>query len=287
MATRVAFENSNEIGVFAALTNGYCLTGINRSENFYSVFESELSAHIPVIHATVAGCRFVGRTTVGNRRGLLVPNTATDQELAHLRNSLPDSVVVQRVEERLSALGNIVACNDHVALVHPDVDRETEDVLSDVLGVEVFQQTVGGQALVGSYCKFSNQVSFGGAFSFVRDISECKQIKHFAPTAACRTQTIRLRQKGGMVHPRTTVEDIEELSSLLQVPLVAGTVNRGSDVLGGGLIVNDWSSFVGLDTTSTEISVIENIFRLGGAGRQGQQSNIVTNMRSSLIDQLS
>jgi len=35
MATRVAFENSNEIGVFAALTNGYCLTGINRSENFY------------------------------------------------------------------------------------------------------------------------------------------------------------------------------------------------------------------------------------------------------------
>ena len=98
-----------------------------------------------------------------------------------------------------------------------------------------------------------------------------------------------------MVHPRTTVEDIEELSSLLQVPLVAGTVNRGSDVLGGGLIVNDWSAFVGLDTTSTEISVIENIFRLSGSGSssgggqqgQGQQSNIVTNMRSSLIDQLS
>lgn len=29
MATRVAFENSNEIGVFCALTNGYCLTGRN------------------------------------------------------------------------------------------------------------------------------------------------------------------------------------------------------------------------------------------------------------------
>jgi translation initiation factor 6 (eIF-6) len=27
MATRCSFENSNEIGVFAALTNAYCLTG--------------------------------------------------------------------------------------------------------------------------------------------------------------------------------------------------------------------------------------------------------------------
>lgn len=27
MATRCVFENSNEIGVFAALTNSYCLTG--------------------------------------------------------------------------------------------------------------------------------------------------------------------------------------------------------------------------------------------------------------------
>lgn len=227
----------------------FIISGIGGSENFYSIFESELSEHIPVIHATIAGCRFVGRTTVGNRRGLLVPNTTTDIELQHLRNSIPEAVVIQRIEERLSALGNIVACNDHVALVHPDVDRETEDVIADVLGVEVFRQTVGGQALVGSYSKFTNQ--------------------------------------GGMVHPRTTVEDMEELSSLLQVPLVAGTVNRGSDVLGGGMVVNDWSAFVGLDTTGTEISVVESIFKLSGRQELQGQSNIVTNMRSSLIDQLS
>jgi translation initiation factor 6 (eIF-6) len=44
-------------------------------------------------------------------------------ELQHLRNSLPDQVVVQRIEERLSALGNGVACNDHVALTHTDLDK--------------------------------------------------------------------------------------------------------------------------------------------------------------------
>lgn len=59
----------------------------------------------------------------GNTHGLLVPNTTTDTELQHLRNSLPDSVKLQRVEERLSALGNVISCNDYVALVHPDLDR--------------------------------------------------------------------------------------------------------------------------------------------------------------------
>lgn len=61
--------------------------------------------------------------SLGNRHGLLVPNNTTDQELQHIRNCLPDSVQIRRVEERLSALGNVTTCNDYVALVHPDLDR--------------------------------------------------------------------------------------------------------------------------------------------------------------------
>lgn len=242
MATRVQFENNNEVGVFSRLTNGYCLVGIGGSENFYSVFESELADHIPVIHASIAGCRILGRLCVGNSKGLLLPNTTTDQEMMHIRNSLPDKVVVQRIDERLSALGNSICCNDYVALTHTDLDRETEEIVADVLGVEVFRQTIAGNVLVGTYCCLSNQ--------------------------------------GALVHPRTSVEDQDELSSLLQVPVVAGTINRGSDVIAAGLAVNDWCAFCGLDTTSTEISVVENIFKL----RSAQPSRIVTEMRSSLID---
>jgi translation initiation factor 6 (eIF-6) len=51
------------------------------------------------------------------------------QELQHIRNSLPDEVVVQRIDERLSALGNCIACNDYVALIHPDIDKETEEIV--------------------------------------------------------------------------------------------------------------------------------------------------------------
>ena len=65
MASRVQFENSNDIGVFSKLTNSYCLIAVGGSENFYSVFESELGDVIPVLHATIAGTRCIGRLTAG------------------------------------------------------------------------------------------------------------------------------------------------------------------------------------------------------------------------------
>jgi len=244
MAVRAKYENSNEIGVYSKLTNTYCMVGVGGSENFYSVFEGEIADVIPVFHASIADTAIVGRLTVGNRHGLLVPSTTTDQELQHIRNSLPDQVKLQRVEERLSALGNVIACNDYVALVHPDLDRETEEILADTLGVEVFRQTVADNSLVGSYCSISNQ--------------------------------------GGLLHPKTSIENQDELSSLLQIPLVAGTVNRGSEVIGGGMVVNDWCAFCGLDTTSTELQLVESIFKLGDSN----QSAITSTMRAALIDSM-
>jgi len=128
MATRHQFENrwdlqegsdntsyavpSNDIGVFATLTNAYCLTAGGGSENFYrwadsacltlarltccSIFEAELSGEIPIIKTSLAGTRLVGRLSVGqyvcvhsgkgtefstsgNKQGLLLPTTTTDQ----------------------------------------------------------------------------------------------------------------------------------------------------------------------------------------------------------------
>ncbi|KAN0134447.1 hypothetical protein V8E53_007616 [Lactarius tabidus] len=234
MATRLQFENSSDIGVFSKLTNAYCLVAIQGSTNFYSTFEAELSKVIPVVHTSIGGTRIIGRLTAGNRHGLLIPSTTTDQELQHIRNALPDAVSLQRVEERLSALGHVIACNDHVAL--------TEEIIADVLKVEVFRQTIADNVLVGSYCAITNQ--------------------------------------GGLVHPKTSVQDQDELSSLLQIPLVAGTVNRGSDIIDAGLVVNDWSAFTGLDATATEISVIEATFNL-----QGQNAGVVIGeMHDSLID---
>jgi translation initiation factor 6 len=231
--------------VFAKLTNKYCLVASGGSENFYSVFESELGAHIPVVHASITGTKIVGRMCAGNKNGLIVPMSTTDGELQALRNMLPESVKIQRVEERLSALGNVIACNDYVALIHPELDKNTEEIISDILGVEVYRTTIAGNALVGSYCALTN--------------------------------------RGGLVHPMCSVAELDELSTLLQIPLCAGTVNRGSDVVASGLVANDWSAFCGLDTTSTELSVVDAIFKLTESGK----SIFSSEYKGALIDSLS
>ncbi|KAH7647558.1 eIF6 [Cryptosporidium bovis] len=251
MALRAAFESSSEVGVFANLTNRYCLLAHGSSAAFTSVFEAELMDHLPIINTLIGGTRLVGRCTVGNRNGLLVSNIVSDQELQHLRNSLPDDVKVQRIEERLSALGNCIACNDYVALIHTDMDKESEEIIQDVLGVEVFRTTIAGHVLVGSYAKFTNQ--------------------------------------GGIVHTMASEDEMNELSTLLQVPITSGTINRGSDVVSAGIVVNDWAGFVGMETTAAEMAVVERIFKLG-------TYNNITNteesrerdakLRSSLIDTL-
>ena len=46
---------------------------------------------------------------------------------------MPSTVKIVKVQEKLSALGNTIVCNDRVALIHPDLDAETELIISEVL----------------------------------------------------------------------------------------------------------------------------------------------------------
>jgi translation initiation factor 6 len=86
-----------------------------------------LKGDIPICYVSIAGTRVIGRMTaglfflfyflyllffflkkfylfrtciyLGNKNGLLLPSTTTDQEMLHIRNTLPDTVVVQVTEE--------------------------------------------------------------------------------------------------------------------------------------------------------------------------------------------
>ena len=67
-----------------------------------------------------------------------------------------------------------------------------------------------------------------------------------------------------LVHPFTDQECQRELSEFLEVNVIAGTINGGSQCVGGGFVVNDWMCIAGIKTTNIEMTVIESVFDLTG-----------------------
>lgn len=245
MATRLKFENSNEIGCFMKLMSNYALVCDGGSETFYSIVEKEINKKIPMINCSIGGSKIIGRMCVGNKNGLLLPKDTTDDEIKDIQDKLPPGVQIRTVDDKLSALGNCIVCNDNVALIHPDMDPETENIVAEVLQVEVYRTTIAGNPLVGSYSVLTNQ--------------------------------------GGLTHPMCSVAEIDELSTLLQIPLCAGTCNRGTDVIGSGLVANQFVAFCGLESTAAELSVIDAIFKLGDQ----MEDMFASEKRKALFDELS
>ena len=115
----------------------------------------------------------------GNIKGLLVPSVITDKEYKNLKEKLPEGVKIGKIDDKISALGNCISCNDKVALIHPDFSDESEEIIQDILGVEVFRCSIANNPLVGTYSVFNNN--------------------------------------GGIIRPGTSLEDYEEIANLMMI----------------------------------------------------------------------
>ena len=233
---RTSLENNNEIGIFSSF---WVRTARRDPRLLHLCCRLEVGHKWWKCEIYETFVRIIGRMTVGNRHGLLVASGTTDHEQQQqMRSSLPDSVKVQRVEERLSSLGNVIgkgliclvvdwsfdilACKHYVALVHPDLDRETEEILADMLKVKVFRQTVADNVLVGSYYTVLLLMQWGGTY-VTQDLGHWPGGVEFSAAGWY-----------------SGVLDNSPQNNARQVPLVAG-----ADVKRAGMVVNDWCAFTG------------------------------------------
>ena len=235
--------------------------------------------------------------------------------------------------------------------------------MADVLGVEVFRQTIAGNVLVGSFCKFTNQ---GGLVAPQVRVGRWGWHGWVGSGLEGMGPGLHLHllyfQSQSILPPRPDVHGMSpHTDGLLALPAAderggpGGAVQPAAGAAGGGhcqprqrrhwgrwgrrarcsclrrlprslllpvifvicptahasfalwstrcilhthltssppppppphthtgMVANDWSAFCGLDTTSTELSVVESVFKL----RESHPAKIVNEMRASLIDSM-
>jgi translation initiation factor 6 len=102
----------------------------------------------------VADSRLVGIYLSGNSNSILMPYIATDEEISRLRST---GVQITIIDERRTALGNIILCNDYGAVVDPRLKPKTVSAIEKALKVPVKTATIGGLPQIGSLATASNK----------------------------------------------------------------------------------------------------------------------------------
>ena len=208
------FGNPN-VGVYVRATSKHLfvppgITELNRRDL------EEALGH-PAIELTIGGSPLVGSLVAANAHGAVVADFATDEELARIEKA---GLRVLRLEHsRLNAAGNNVLCNDHGAIVHPDLSAKNVKAVTDCLGVPVERAAIAGLPTVG--------------------------------TAGFATN------KGVLVHPLASESELGFVKRTLHAPARIGTVNHGHGLVGAGIAANQNGVAVGSRTTGIELGRID------------------------------
>ncbi len=124
-----------------------------------------------------------------------------------------------RLKGKMTAAGNIIMANDMAALVHPSMTDKNVEVIAKALKVDVRRGTIGGLKTVGMAGYATN--------------------------------------KGLLVHPRATEEELALLEDLFRLPVDIGTVSFGSPLVGSAILANTKGLITGTRTSGPELGRIE------------------------------
>lgn len=217
MIRRINLGGSPNLGVSISATDKIAITPPSILDSMADLITECLD--VPVIRTPISGSNLSGALTCGNSNGFVVSKYAFDNEIQRLRD---EDIAVERIPDKLTAVGNIILANDNGALVHPLISDKAVEVISDVLDVEVQRGSIANFKITGSVAAATN--------------------------------------KGVLVHPAASEEELESIESLFKIPADVGTVNNGTQLVGACAVANSNGVMVGLNTTGPELARIEEAF---------------------------
>lgn len=216
MERTTTFAGDPNVGVFARVLGDIVIVPPEAPAEFRDAVRTALDAEI--VETTVQGSAIIGSLLTGNRKGIVVSGIAGKDELAILQEYRE----IMLLSGSMNAAGNVILANDHVAFVHPEMEKDVAGEIGSFLGVKVMATTFGGVRTVG----------MAGAAT----------------------------EKGIIVHPRTNDADIARIAEFAGVPVGTGTINMGSGLIGTGLLVNSRGYIAGAQTSGFELGRIEDVF---------------------------
>ncbi|MEZ0248147.1 MAG: translation initiation factor IF-6 [Thermoproteus sp.] len=210
---------SSSVGVYIVANNKIALVPSDVPEKIDDEVRNVLGG--VVVRTTIAKSPLLGIFVVMNDNGILVPNIALEDEVNMLKGLGLNLGVLQT---KYTAIANLIVANNKAAVVSPILEPENRKIVGDVLGVEVFVDSLAGSPLVGSIAIANS--------------------------------------RGVLVAPDATDGDLKKLEKYLGVHADVGTVNRGRSFLRGGIVANDKGALVGWETTGAEIMrILSTLFK--------------------------
>jgi translation initiation factor 6 len=217
---KYAFYKSPNIGIFVkcndqliVLPLGFAPTKTTMLSNYLEVTDN--------IYVSIADTRLLGPMMVMNNNGILVSYITSDEEINILKEK--SQLNVERLKSKYTAIGNLIATNDHGAIVSPLCD-DVKTQIQDILGVSVISMRISGYIQTGALIVATN--------------------------------------KGAAAYPNASDDEIKTISDILNVNVEPVTINGGIPFLASGIIANSKSVVVGNMTSGPELIMLSRAFNV-------------------------
>lgn len=214
MLKRVDIVGNPNLGVYISLNDDVAIVPLTLPKEKENLIKEALN--VEVIRSSIAGSNLIGALSVGNSNGFIVSQYTEDKEINNLKS---EGVNVVKLEDKITAVGNVIAMNDNAAIVNPKISKKSIETIEDVLDIEVVKSSIGGLDIIGSLINVTN--------------------------------------KGFLLYRDSTPEEIEFVEDTFKVQGNIGTVGRGISLVGACSLANKHGVIVSENTTGPEMARLE------------------------------